>query len=174
MAGPDAGGPPLGAAARAELPVGVRRGSPAGSGSGRYCDNGLSAGLDPQVREAYDAASALLEELGHDVEDIASPFGPSLVPSFETVWAVSSAGCPVDPAREGELRPLTRWLRERGRSTSAPQFTAAMVRLQQATRAAVTATAAYDVVLTPTLAGLPAPGRAGSGRPATPGRSSTG
>jgi amidase len=124
---------------------------------GRYCDNGLSAGLDPQVRVAYDAASALLEELGHDVEDIASPFDASLVPSFETVWAVSSAGLPVDPAREGELRPLSQWLRERGRSTSAPQFTAAMVRLQQATRAAVTATAAYDVVLTPTLAGLPAP-----------------
>ena len=124
---------------------------------GRYCDNGLSAGLDPQVRVAYDDASALLAGLGHDVEDIASPFGPALVPSFETVWAVSSAGLPVDPAREGELRPLSQWLRERGRSTTAPEFTAAMVRLQQATRAAVTATAAYDVVLTPTLAGLPAP-----------------
>ena len=124
---------------------------------GRYCENGLSAGLHPQVREAYDSASALLEELGHDVEDIASPFSAALVPSFETVWSVSSAGLPVDPSREGELRPLTRWLRERGRATAAPQFTAAMTVLQQATRAAVTATLAYDVVLTPTLAGLPAP-----------------
>ncbi len=70
---------------------------------------------------------------------------------------MSSAGLPVDPSREPELRPLTRWLRERGRATTAPQFTAAMTALQQASRAAVTATLAYDVVLTPTLAGLPAP-----------------
>ncbi len=125
---------------------------------GRYCENGLSAeGLDPQVLQAYDAASALLADLGHDVEDIDSPFDPSLVPSFEVVWAVSSAGMPVDPAREGELRPLTRWLRERGRATTAPQFTAAMAALQLASRRAIAATSAYDVVLTPTLAGLPAP-----------------
>ncbi len=124
---------------------------------GRYCESPLSAGLDPQVRAAYEQASALLEELGHDVEDVASPFGSSLVPSFETVWSVSAAGAVVDPAREHELRPLTRWLRERGRSTTAPQVVAAVVALQQASRRAIAATAAYDVVLTPTLAGLPAP-----------------
>ena len=124
---------------------------------GRYCENGLSAGLHPQVREAYESASALLASLGHDVEDIASPFGPELVPFFETVWATSSGLTPVDPSREGELRPLTRWLRERGRAATAVQFASAVGALQRATRAAVTATSAYDVVLTPTLAGLPAP-----------------
>ena len=125
---------------------------------GRYCESGLARdGVHPQVREAYDAASALLAALGHDVEDIASPFDARLLPSFETVWSVSSAGVPVDPAREHELQPLTRWLRERGRATSAPQFTAAMAALQLASRTAITATAAYDAVLTPTLAGLPAP-----------------
>ena len=125
---------------------------------GRYCESGLAReGLHPQVREAYDRASALLADLGHDVEDIASPFEARLVPSFETVWSVSAAGVPVEPAREHELRPLSRWLRARGRATPAPQFTAALAALQLASRAAITATAAYDVVLTPTLAGLPAP-----------------
>jgi amidase len=125
---------------------------------GRYCDNGLaSEGVHPDVLEAYEAATRLLTELGHDVEDIASPFDPALVPSFETVWAVSAAGVPVDPTREGELQPLTRWLRERGRSASAVQYTAALAAMQAASRAAVAATAAYDVVLTPTLAQLPAP-----------------
>lgn len=125
---------------------------------GRYCDNGLAAsGLHPEVVAAYEQATALLLELGHQVEDIASPFGPALVPSFETVWAVGAASVPVDPAREGELRPLTRWLRERGRATSATQYVAALGALQSASRAAISATAAYDVVLTPTLAQLPAP-----------------
>jgi amidase len=125
---------------------------------GRYRDNGLLAGeLHPECLAAWEQASALLAELGHEVEDIASPFDPSLVPSFETVWSVSAAGVPVDPAREGELRPLTRWLRERGRATSAVQWTAAMGALQLASRRAIVATAPYDVVLTPTLAQLPAP-----------------
>ena len=124
---------------------------------GRWCDNAWSAGLHPQVREAYDSASTLLAGLGHDVEDIDAPFDASLVPLFETVWATSSALTPVDPSREVELRPLTRWLRERGRATTAVQFLSALAALQRASRAAVLATRAYDVVLTPTLAGLPAP-----------------
>ncbi len=125
---------------------------------GRYCETDLApGGLHPEVRAAYDAASTLLAGLGHDVEDIASPFDASLVPSFETVWAVSAAGLPVDPSREHELRPLTRWLRERGKACSAVQFTSALAAMQLASRNAVAATAAYDVVLTPTLAQLPAP-----------------
>ena len=125
---------------------------------GRYCDNGLAPeGLHPEVAVAYERASALLAELGHDVEDISSPFDRSLVPAFETVWAVSSAGIPVDPAREAGLRPLTRWLRDRGRACTATEFTGALAAMQLASRAAVSATAAYDVVLTPTVAQLPAP-----------------
>jgi amidase len=125
---------------------------------GRYCTPAMpGVELHPHVVEAYDAASALLERLGHAVEDIPTPFDGSIVASFETVWSVSSTGIPVDPAREAELQPLTRWLRERGRATPAPQFVAAMHALQLASRTAIAATAAYDVVLTPTLAQPPAP-----------------
>ncbi len=125
---------------------------------GRYCASALAvAGVDPEVLAGWEAASALLVELGHDVEDIASPFDAALVPSFETVWSVSAASSPVDPAREDELQPLTRWLRGRGRATTAPEFVAALGELQRASRRAILATADYDVVLTPTLAGLPAP-----------------
>jgi len=125
---------------------------------GRYRDNGLLAqGLHPECLAAWEAASTLLSELGHEVADIEAPFEPSLVPSFETVWSVSAAGVPVDPAREQELRPLTRWLRDKGRATSAVQWTAAMAALQLASRRAIAATAPYDVVLTPTIAQLPAP-----------------
>ena len=71
---------------------------------GRYCDNGLLAGRAStrRCREAYDAASALLEELGHDVEDIAVAVRRRRsCPSFETVWAVSAAGLPGRPGPRG-------------------------------------------------------------------------
>jgi len=125
---------------------------------GRYSDNGMLAlGLDPQCAAAYESASALLEDLGHVVEDVPAPFDPSLVPYFETLWAVSAASVPVGLGREALLRPLTRWLRDLGRSTPAPRFTGALAALQLASRRAVAATAAYDAVLTPALAQLPAP-----------------
>ena len=125
---------------------------------GRYRDSPLAtSGVHPDVVAGYEAATALLVELGHDVEDIDSPFDASLLPVFETVWSVSAAGLPLDPAREAELRPLTRWLRERGRAATAVEFTSAMAAMQLASRSAITSTARYDVVLTPTLAQLPAP-----------------
>ena len=115
------------------------------------------ASLHPDCRAAWESASDLLSSLGHEVTDIPPPFGPELIELFEVVWSVSATGVPVDPAREGELRPLTRWLRERGRGYSAPAFMAALIGLQQVARAAVTATEAYDAVLVPTLAQPPAP-----------------
>ncbi|MBC7375725.1 MAG: amidase [Frankiales bacterium] len=125
---------------------------------GRYRDTPLaSQGVHADVVTAYEQASALLAELGHDVEDVECPFAATLLPAFETVWAVSAASAPVDAAREGELRPLTQWLREKGRAVSGPAFVAAMASLQLASRRAIAATAAYDVVMTPTLAQLPAP-----------------
>ena len=125
---------------------------------GRYREPVVGeAVVHPHVIEAYDAATALLVELGHDVTDIAPPFGIEMIPSFEVLWSVSAAGVPVDPAQEHLLQPLTRWLRERGRAMSATDFTGAVTTLQSASRAAIIATSAYDVVLTPTLAQPPAP-----------------
>ena len=36
--------------------------------------------VHPHVVQAYDAATELLVELGHEVEDIAPPYGPEVVP----------------------------------------------------------------------------------------------
>lgn len=114
--------------------------------------------VHPDVIAAYEAASELLAGLGHEVVDIAPPYDPDqLVPAFEVLWSVSAAGVPVAPELEEVLLPLTRWLRDRGRAVSATAFTAAMSTLQAATRAGLVATAAYDVLLTPTLAQPPVP-----------------
>jgi amidase len=113
--------------------------------------------VHPHVIAAYDEASALLAELGHDVEDFASPYDAAVAPAFEVLWAVSAAGVPVAPEREELLTPLTRWLRDRGRSLSANDFTGAMSALQAATRNGIGATAQYDVLLMPTVAQPPVP-----------------
>jgi amidase len=114
------------------------------------------ADVHPDCVQAYEDASALLTKLGHDVEDIASPFDPEMVRHFETLWYAMAMLAPVDPAREQELRPLTRYLRERGAAVSAAELIGAQAALQSATRTALTALSGYDAILTPTLAQPPA------------------
>jgi amidase len=129
----------------------------AGLRIGRFIDSPIECDVDPQVRDAWDRASVLLESLGHEVVDIPAPLPESVVPAFEAVWAVSAHGAPIDPAREGELRPLTRYLRGRGAVISGPAYAAALGLLAQLSRQAIAATEHLDAILSPTLAMLPAP-----------------
>jgi amidase len=124
---------------------------------GRFLDSPLGADVDPEVRAAWEQASTLLESLGHHVEDVAAPIPAEAVPVFETVWAVTSWGAPVPPERQHLLRPLTRYLRERGAKVSGPQFAAALGQLGLFARQGIAATTHLDAVLTPTVAQLPRP-----------------
>ena len=56
--------------------------------------------MHPDCVAAYEEASALLASLGHEVEDIDLPFGPDVVPSFETLWYAMATLAPIDPAQE--------------------------------------------------------------------------
>ncbi|MDQ1738430.1 MAG: amidase, partial [Pseudonocardiales bacterium] len=125
---------------------------------GRYLQPPIpGAEIDVECRTAWEFASVLLESLGHEVIDIPLPMPTAAIPAFETVWAVSAASAPVSPARESELRPLTRYLRDRGSRISATEYATAIGLLNLASRQAITATAQYDAVLTPTLAMPPRP-----------------
>ncbi len=104
---------------------------------------------------AYEHASALLERLGHDVEDVPVPLAPEAVPTFETCWSVLTALSLAPPGREEALRPLTRWLQRRGRAVSGPEFGLAIGRLRRFAAQTLARLAPYDVVLTPTLAQPP-------------------
>lgn len=106
---------------------------------------------------AYEAVSALLVLLGHEVMDIDVPLPLDAVPHFEVVWAAGAAGIPVLPEREGSLRPLTRWLRERGRALGPGELESALHLMARHGERALAETAHLDIVLTPTLADLPAP-----------------
>ena len=115
------------------------------------------AEVHPDCVTAYEDASALLASLGHQVEDITMPFGSNVVPFFETIYHAYATLTPVDPAQEHLLLPLTRYLRELGRATRAPDFLFAQAYMQFVTRPAIAALSACDAVLTPTLAQPPRP-----------------
>ncbi len=115
------------------------------------------AAVHPDCVAAYEDASHLLASLGHDVEDIEMPFGPDAVPAFEMLWYAVATLAPVDPAQEGRLRPLTRYLRERGRALAASDLIFAQAYLQIIVRSALLILNEYDAVLTPTLALPPVP-----------------
>jgi len=113
------------------------------------------APVHPEVVAAYEDASRLLVSLGHDVEDVAVPVPPEAVGTFETCWAVLTTLSPAPAGTEDRLRPLTRWLQERGRGVSGPQFGLAVGELRRIAARALAALAPYDAVLTPTLAQPP-------------------
>ncbi|MEU7896440.1 amidase [Nonomuraea sp. NPDC049152] len=115
------------------------------------------AEVHADVLAAYEEASKTLEALGHEVVDIASPFGPDLVPQFVLMWFSFACMHPVALDRQDLLRPLTAWLRERGFAVPAPTFLQAQSSLQLATRMALMATDPYDAVLTPTVTRPPVP-----------------
>ncbi len=115
------------------------------------------APVDPVSTDAVVETSRLLESLGHEVVDIAVPLPPEAVPVFETCWAVLTALSIVPPEQEQLLRPLTRWLTDRGRAVSGPEFGLAIGAMRRFAAGALTALAPYDAVLTPTLAVPPLP-----------------
>jgi amidase len=113
------------------------------------------APVHPECVAAYESATRLLVSLGHDVEEIDVPLPPEAVPTFETCWAVLTALSSAPPGTEHRLRPLTRWLQERGHAVSGPQFGLAVGELRRIAARALRALAPYDAVLTPTLAQPP-------------------
>lgn len=113
--------------------------------------------VDPECVRAWEDAARLLESLGHEVVDVAVPLPRDAVPVFETCWSVLTALSVVPPDRQHLLRPLTRWLTERGNAVSGPEFGLAIGELRRLAAAALTLLAPYDAVLTPTLATPPLP-----------------
>ncbi|WP_254716490.1 amidase [Actinomadura sp. WMMB 499] len=115
------------------------------------------ATVHPDCVAAYEEASALLEELGHEVVDLPRVDASDLLPHFETLWAAMATTTPVPPESEHLLQPLTRWLRARGAATPAPRLLDAQATLQGAFRLVLEMTDEYDAILHPTLAQPPVP-----------------
>jgi len=115
--------------------------------------------VDPECVTAWEDASRLLESLGHEVIDIEPPMPREAVPTFEICWAVLTGLSTVNVPTEARsmLQPLTRWLGEKGEAIGGPEFGLALGELRRIAARTLAALAAYDVVLTPTLAVPPLP-----------------
>jgi amidase len=111
--------------------------------------------VDAECAAAVESAATLLAELGHDVVEATPPWSePGLVEAFITVWQVSPALYPADPAL---FTPLNRELAAAARATSSADYGAAVALVQTAARRIVAFTSGFDVVLSPTLALPPVP-----------------
>jgi amidase len=119
--------------------------------------------VDPVCVQAARDAAALLESLGHSVEDVTPPwansdllpdftrsFGPEV--SFVTWLGGMLAG--RDPTPD-DVEPLTWTLYEHARELDAITRMASQAKLEGAARAIVGALAQFDVVVTPALARRP-------------------
>lgn len=115
------------------------------------------ASVDQPCLDAVAATASLLDELGHHVEPAPVPFPAERWASFEALWSVLALTAPVPPDAEDSLVPLTRWLRDKGRSVAGLEYAQAVSAVQAITRDAAVEWAGYDVILSPTLARLPAP-----------------
>jgi amidase len=121
------------------------------------------APLDPVCEAAARDAAALLESLGHQVEEITPPWsGFDLLSDFTrefgpnvsmTTW-VGGRIKRREPT-EADVEPLTWAMYERARAQDTIEYLAAHGRIESVARSIVAFTARYDAVLTPTLAARP-------------------
>jgi amidase len=112
---------------------------------------------DPACVDAVARTVEVLSAAGHAVTEIANPEPAGFGAAFTTVWATAAAAMELPPGAEELLRPITRFMRDLGRSTSGPAALHALIAVRDAGRQLVAATADLDVVLTPTLAQPPVP-----------------
>jgi amidase len=148
--------------------------SPSGKGAGR--DPGrlrigwtatptLDVPVDEDCAAAARATAALLESLGHEVEEASPTFDPDvLVGPLATVWAVGNLAharfCERvlgRSLREDELEITTWELVEYGRTRTALDLSEAVEALSHAAREIAPFFERYDAWLTPTLARRPEP-----------------
>lgn len=107
-------------------------------------------GLHPSVTAALDHTVAVLEQLGHDVEEITLPVDPATSDQLRTLWAANLASQPVDQTR---FEPVNAWLAEVGQQRTAAAAAAAQFTLQLMARGVVTAMDHLDAVVQPVVTG---------------------
>jgi amidase len=123
------------------------------------------ATLDPVCETAARDAAALLESLGHRVEEITPPWsGLDLLPDFTRAFGPAVSMTTLAGGRlagrepsEDDVEPLTWALWERARSQDTLSLLAAQNRLESVARSLVAFLSSYDAVLTPALAARPLP-----------------
>ena len=123
------------------------------------------AEVDPVCEEAARDAVALLESLGHDIEEIEPPWSDSeLLPDFTRAFGPNIAmtvriGERIRgrEALEDDVEPLTWTIYQHAQEHDSLAYLTAMGRLQGYARTIVTYLEPFDLVITPALAQRPLP-----------------
>jgi len=112
--------------------------------------------VDPVSVAASRDAAALLEQLGHDVDEVSIPWqSDDLGELFAIVWQTIPTLYAVSD--HAQLEPLNAEFLARAETTSSADYVQAYTQLQRYGRRVAEFCAGYDVVLTPTLAVPPVP-----------------
>jgi amidase len=121
------------------------------------------ATLDPVCERAARDAAAMLESLGHRVEEITPPWsGLDLLPDFTRAFGplvsmttlIGGRIAGREPTEE-DVEPLTWSMWQRARNQDTLTYLASQGRLESVARSIVTFLEPYDAVLTPALAKRP-------------------
>jgi amidase len=124
---------------------------------------GVPVELDPQAERAAHDTAALLEVLGHHVEEVQPPVQfEQLMEMFTDLWAAMvSTGVMYGELVSGQkatldnIEPLTMVLHERALATASSNYMRSLMILQRVARRAVEWSMQWDAVLTPALAKRP-------------------
>jgi amidase len=118
--------------------------------------------VDPECQQAVRDAVALLEELGHDVEEAVFPFEDTFVENFIKVWVGGTGeelhtcekwlGHPLDRTK---LEPMTAQMAEIADAQSGTDLLIAVDALRRLSREVLAFWNDHDVLVTPTLAKPP-------------------
>ena len=123
------------------------------------------ATVDPICEQAARDAAALLESLGHHVQEITAPWsGLNLLPDFTRAFGplislttfVGGRIAGRDPTAD-DVEPLTWALYRHALEQDTIKYLSAQARLESIARSLVQKLSDYDVVLTPALAQRPVP-----------------
>jgi amidase len=120
------------------------------------------APVDPDCRQAAEDAVALLEELGHDVEEATLPSDEGYVENFVKVWVGGTGdelhtfeGWIGEPLDRSKLEPLTAQMEEIANAQSGTELLIAVDYLRRMSRRILEFWTDHDVLVTPTLAKPP-------------------
>jgi amidase len=126
-------------------------------------EGAIEAPLDPACEQAVRDAAELLGELGHEVEEVAAPWGgDELLHVFTAVFGTPVAmgiyfgGVVTGREPSAELvEPLSWTMWERSRARTALDYLLARTRLTNVSRGIIALWKRFDVLLTPGLAERP-------------------
>ncbi|GAA4176253.1 amidase [Gryllotalpicola koreensis] len=150
-------GPFLSAAVRGELDDGTKRFQLGVMTSSAWTYEYAGIEVSPEASAALEAAVTALAELGHGIEQTELPPDPTYAPAFRDVWQGGAAALPLGDEQLALTEPLTQWLVAEGRALSARRLAEGLRALRAFERSFIARFAAFDAIVTPTLAMTPRP-----------------